>query len=588
MRKYKLLSLILIAALLLSTLLALTACGEDKTLAHIVKNAKSVCTVVYPANDAAAKASAEALAAAITEKTGATANVVTDATSAAAEGYEILVGATNRPESNISALDLTEKDYFVGMKGNKLVLAGTSADTTAQAVTYAAETLIADGKLTPALDLAYTYLYAYPASAITLNGTPIQNYRIVYKDDAFDFAKEAAETMQAEIYRLTGRTLAIVTDAEEAVDCEILIGDTNRSESINIYTEFLAPTEYAYVADGNKLVINSRIYFLNTAVQTVLALMQPAGEFAPVELSISTTDIVSATFAFEEPKNAILLIGDGCGENHASYALENGLETYLPRLFPAQGYATTKSANSPITDSAASGTALATGYKTDNYMIGTSPTGVILKNLSELAQKMGKDVVVMSNDPITGATPAAFSAHTDGRYDTAGIEADQAAAGYLKLEGLGTIPSLEDSDAFFLSAFEAIEASANENGFFMMYEESYNDFGGHSNDFSIIYPAMERFNSVAYHALRYVLSHPDTILIITADHETGGVNKSPSGWGFSSTAHTAANVPVHAIGYGTEVFDTVICDNTDISKFIAYSLGADSWGDSKIPYKFEN
>ncbi len=421
-----------------------------------------------------------------------------------------------------------------------------------------------------------------PEPICTVNGTPIENYRIVYQPDGMDFTKLAALDLRTAIKNLTGFELEVVTHDEAETEYEILIGDTNRTQSINLYREFLAPMEYAYTADGSKIVINSEIYLLSKAVGTFAEALGTT----PAPVTVPET-AVSAVFEFLPAKSAILLIGDGCGENHSAYALENGLPVYLPRLLPNQGYATTKSANSAITDSAAAGTALATGYKTDNSVIGQLPSGKILKNLSELAIHLGKDALVLSNDPITGATPAAFSAHADDRSNEEKIAADQANFRGLMIAGSNLMGSVEESNAFFYSAIEAINTSNNENGFFMMYEESYTDYGGHSNDFSIIYPAVERFNQVTYLALEYVLEHPDTVLIITADHETGGVNKSPQGWGFSSTSHTAANVPVHAIGYGTEVFNGKVCDNTDISKFIAYTLGATEWGDSRIPYAFK-
>ncbi len=422
-----------------------------------------------------------------------------------------------------------------------------------------------------------------PLTEASLDGIPLQDFRIVYKDDPFDFAKMAAGELHDAIFALTGVDLPIVTAREKASGHEILIGDTNRDQSKPLWRKNLQPLEYVYAASSGNIVINSEIYLLPKAVSAFVAAL----EAAEGRMTLPT-EPVSAVFEFLPAKSAILIIGDGCGENHSAYALENGLSVYLPRLLPHQGHATTRSADSPITDSAAAGTALATGYKTDNYFIGVRSDGTEVKSLTELAIELGKDALVLTNDPVTGATPSTFTAHTASRYDEIDVLADQAALGVLMLEGLGREPSLAESDAFFLGALAAIDASANQNGFFMMYEESYNDQGSHSNDFSMVSAAVQRLNSVTYHAVKYVLEHPDTLLIITADHETGGIVSGDNGWEFTSNAHTAADVPVHALGYGTEVFSGAICDNTDISKFIAYTLGATEWGDPAIPYAFGN
>ena len=79
--------------------------------------------------------------------------------------------------------------------------------------------------------------------------------------------------------------------------------------------------------------------------------------------------------------------------------------------------------------------------------------------------------------------------------------------------------------------------------------------------------------------MQFTLCHPDTALIVTADHETGGLlNKNTGNYVFTSTSHTNADVPVYAIGGGTGVFKDKKVDNTDIAKFIGEIFGDKSIG----------
>ena len=131
---------------------------------------------------------------------------------------------------------------------------------------------------------------------------------------------------------------------------------------------------------------------------------------------------------------------------------------------------------------------------------------------------------------------------------------------------------------------EALSAISDNNGaFFAMIEEAYVDQGGHNNDFDTMYTGISRMDEVSTYLISFVIMHPDTVLIITADHETGGLQKNEDG-GYSYTrsgsdAHTNVNVPVFAIGPGVEaLFGEEPMDNTDIAKFIAGIFGATTFG----------
>jgi alkaline phosphatase len=114
-----------------------------------------------------------------------------------------------------------------------------------------------------------------------------------------------------------------------------------------------------------------------------------------------------------------------------------------------------------------------------------------------------------------------------------------------------------------------------------MIEEAYTDKGAHNNEFTTVFNAVKRINNVAYYAIAFAAVHPDTVLLITADHETGGITLGSNGkYGFTVTSHTNSDVPVYGMGPGVDEFlskDKV--DNTDISKFIAKIYTSDKWGE---------
>ena len=127
-----------------------------------------------------------------------------------------------------------------------------------------------------------------------------------------------------------------------------------------------------------------------------------------------------------EIRNVILMIGDGMGSgavNAAMYA--NGGELTMTNL-KTMGYVRTQSADNTTTDSAASGTAYATGVKTNNGYLGVAPDLSVLENLPEKLARLGYISGVVSTDDMSGATPAAFFAHQSARGASEAIWADLA------------------------------------------------------------------------------------------------------------------------------------------------------------------
>ena len=327
------------------------------------------------------------------------------------------------------------------------------------------------------------------------------------------------------------------------------------------------------------------------------------------------------------PRNIILLIGDGMGQGALTlaslYAYGEPGKLILDQ-FPVCGLARTASANSKVTDSAASGTALAGGYKTNNGMIGKTPDKVSRKSFAVLARESGRSIGIMTTDALTGATPAAFLAHADHRSQSEKIAADLTAAKSMILIGSDPKPFLPNNgkgsrtdnrdlltelqkagyreaatpealkqipasipvygfvpdwsnttllSRFASAAFEKL--NANPKGFFLMIEGHYPDKGGHGNNPDQSVNGVLMNNFLAKAALEFALKHPDTLVLVTADHETGGIRTAPNKANprkphihYQTKNHTGEPVGVFAFGPGADRFNAVI-ENTDIPKTFA-------------------
>ena len=356
---------------------------------------------------------------------------------------------------------------------------------------------------------------------------------------------------------------------------------------------------------------------------TLMLSVLPAGAEAPV-------------------KNVILMIGDGMGINHimaARMSLEEGAYGRLHiDTMPYTGFSITFSENNLVTDSAAAATALATGFRTDNGRLATLPDGTSVQSILLKAKEAGLSTGIVATAAITDATPAAFLVNADSRSfertiaegilkthtnvllgggaDAFGINPftrepkarslmNQALEdGYtyvfdreglvnleitenLKLIGLfmggamsfevtrfPTEPSLTEMMA---RALEVVEQ--NPGGFFLMVEGSRIDNAAHSNSFKEMIGDLLVFDEAVGLALEYAHNHPGTLVIVTADHETGGFGVTsgvPSGevlnYGWLSTGHTAAMVPIYACGPGAELF-TGTLDITEIPVRIGELMG---------------
>ncbi len=334
------------------------------------------------------------------------------------------------------------------------------------------------------------------------------------------------------------------------------------------------------------------------------------------------------------PKNVILMIGDGMGIPQITLT-RLSVETPLNMdSMTYGGFAKNHSANATVTDSAAAATALATGYKTNNGMISTLPDGKVVQTILEAAAAKKKATGLLTTVTITHATPAGFGAHVDARADEAGIApqfldrkvdvlmgggryyfmpqseegskrkdernllAEAKAAGYsvtntpaemravksgklLGLFELSSLSAVQPNPPLAEMTSKAIELlSQDRDGFFLMVEGGQIDWRAHDNDQKGTITHLLDFDAAVGEALEFARKRSDTLVIVTADHETGGLtiiypdkdSTEPFKCAWSTKGHSGMNVPILSEGPGAERFSGVL-DNTDIPKRIA-----DLWG----------
>ena len=312
-----------------------------------------------------------------------------------------------------------------------------------------------------------------------------------------------------------------------------------------------------------------------------------------------------------KPKNIILAIADGSGLNHITVSrLAIGgpdYKLYIDQL-PVAGISSTHAYENLITDSAAASTAWATGNKTKNRYLSVDKDKKELTTIFEMLDDKGYLKGIVATSSVTHATPAAFYAHIDSRYKEKEIAAqllnssvDIALGGgqeFFNLEeveknhylmtqkasleknygGLKNIVGLFDEDGMErgldmptqreMTNFALDYLDDKCNGFFLMTEGSQIDWAGHSNDIEYMIREFKDFDLTIKDLINFVSADKNTLLIITADHETGGLQlmkqKDDSfivQWGTGS--HTGVPVGVYAYGPGSQNFNGMM-DNTDI------------------------
>lgn len=258
--------------------------------------------------------------------------------------------------------------------------------------------------------------------------------------------------------------------------------------------------------------------------------------------------------SFVHADSVILMIGDGMGANHLMCA-EKDKPLYITSLL-VNGKVHTRSADNDITDSAASATAYACGIKTNNGMIGKTPNGEDCQTIAEKAVQNGYAVGIYSTDYPTGATPSAFYAHALNRYERETINAHKEKAS-ASMDIQVPVKKLSDS---VLERLNHLSSQPDKNGFFAMFEGAHIDSHSHGNQLEKMKQELYDFDTAVMNAASFVKEHPETTLIVLADHETGGLNDECV---FTSRDHTGADILVYADGKHAGAFFGTH-DNTEI------------------------
>ncbi|GJM27464.1 MAG: alkaline phosphatase [Cyclobacteriaceae bacterium] len=340
-----------------------------------------------------------------------------------------------------------------------------------------------------------------------------------------------------------------------------------------------------------------------------------------INYKVNSSEIIKPT---KTVKNIILLIGDGMGVAQLSTLFYLNQDESSFRQFKHIGFHQNQSIDSKITDSAAGATAFSIGFKTYNGAVGVDADTISRQTILETAAEMGKSTGIISTSSITDATPASFYAHVKSRRMSESIAVQLAKSqldffaggGYKdfihRLDGKNYLEIMKSNGVYidtislskkslkhgirygFLLAKEEMpkmqsqrenflpeatelainHLSQNEKGFFLMVEGGQIDNGGHENDADYVIEEMKDFDIAVGVALDFAKLEKNTLVVVTADHETGGLALTaakdlndesnfkidPT---FSTNGHTACLIPVFSYGPSAEDF-TGIYENNEI------------------------
>ena len=481
----------------------------------------------------------------------------------------ILVGNTAFAAEHDIELTLAALDFAIVCKDSQIyIIYGSSAALTSAVLYFDANYIdSATNKITISEGTVDIVRSEYEYSGIQINGVLLCDYVIVYPADCDLVTYYAGFALADDLRQSSGIDLKVVPDTTAKTDYEILIGVTNRQESIDASKVSLQDDEYILCIDGTKIVMQGKDYMVAGGASALIhSYIDVDADGNIINLPTSP---VPKTFRFQRPTSAILMIGDGMGQNHIDMAKNNGLEAFVAESLQSFSWCTTYSTSVALgkasyTDSAASGTALATGHKTLNNYVGVDENGNILTNVREMAYTSGAKTAILTTDVITGATPASFLCHNESRNATSALQSEIDALINAKMVDycVGT----KDADDLTERTRDALAAvSGNNSTFFAMIEGAYIDKYSHSNATSDVLHCVERFNDSIAYTIAFTVLHPETVLVITADHECGGLTDKFS---FTSTNHTNTNVPVFALGQTDALITSETIDNTDIGSFI--------------------
>ena len=322
-------------------------------------------------------------------------------------------------------------------------------------------------------------------------------------------------------------------------------------------------------------------------------------------------------------KNIIFMIGDGMGLEQLSTAwIVNNRHLNITDNFPYVGLQWTYSASKLVTDSAAAGTALFTGSKTNNGMLAMSPDGQPLETLPEYARSKGWKTGMSVVCRICDATPAAYAAHHanrdslysitsqmvdcgldfisggglkwwENRPDGRNLTAEVEAKGYTFVKDLESLKAVEEGPVIALTAYTELPPALdrgtehqeavlkalellddNKKGFFLMVEGSCIDDWCHANKVGFAVEEILDFDRTVGAVLEWAAKDGETLVIVTADHSTGAmtllggnVEGQSVAVNYANTGHNGVALPVYAWGPGAEKF-VGIYENAELSQMI--------------------
>lgn len=324
------------------------------------------------------------------------------------------------------------------------------------------------------------------------------------------------------------------------------------------------------------------------------------------------------------PKNVILFIADGAGPAHyTAMKLRRGNDFQIGRM-KVVGLATTFCSNRAVTDSAAAASSLATGFKVNYEALSVDAEGKPLPTVLEVAEKSGKVTGLVTTSYFPDATPAAFASHVTHRDQIAEIISQMLASGAELIVGGGQaslkdpkyaqVPELAAKQGYqFILNRADLDAApkskpvfavfteqprnvdfpdaplpdltrwaigrlkGHAGGFFLMVEHEGTDSSSHQNNTADVNASSTSFDTAVGIALDFAAAAGDTLVVVTSDHETGGLRLAETKSGrlrleWSTVDHTAAAVPVFAFGPGSDGF-AGFYDNTDVGKRLLELVG---------------
>lgn len=320
--------------------------------------------------------------------------------------------------------------------------------------------------------------------------------------------------------------------------------------------------------------------------------MKPGFFLSGILWSAATAACLSSALYADasRPRYVFYFIGDGMGLGHVSATQAYLREVHPDRnpllmtTFPVVGMATTYSASSPITDSAASGTALSTGFKTVNSRVAMLPDSTEVRSIAHRMSEAGMKIGILSSVAGDDATPAVFYSHALGRYESGSIATRSVRSGLTFLGGGGfkilssdsvagkrwlddmrndgytvargiceyraygrnadkilmmshaptwdqigytidSIPGALKLREMTEACLETLERTDTGAGFFMMVEGGNIDWVAHANDGGGVIKEILNFQDAIEVAYSFYKTHPDeTLIVVTADHDTGGMS----------------------------------------------------------------